>query len=132
MPKENFKDKINTAGFDKNPENINKTGANRKSIASANLELEAKGYKAASKQDILDCYMRLINIDLPELTAMVADVEGTGLIRIVGKAILSGKGFDVIERMLDRGIGKAVNPIDLNVKTEQPLFPDVYTDNSDK
>jgi len=93
-------------GFDKNPQNINRTGANRKSIASVNLDLEANGYKAASKQDIVDCYLRLINIDLKELGVMVADNDQPAMVRIVGKAILSGKGFDVIEKLLDRGIGK--------------------------
>ena len=112
--KENFKDKRNTNGFDKNKGNINRTGANRKSIASVNLELEANGYKAVSKQDILDCYLRLINIDLKELGEMVKDDNQPALIRIIGKAILSNKGFDVIEKMLDRGIGKAVQTIDQN------------------
>ena|SRR3972149_6995888 len=93
-------------GFDKNPQNINKTGANRKSIASVNLDLEANGYKTASKQDIVDCYLRLINIDLKELGVMVSDDGQPAMVRIVGKAILSGKGFDVIEKLLDRGIGK--------------------------
>ncbi len=51
-------------GFDKNPQNINRTGANRKSIASVNVDLESNGYQAASKNDIIDCYLRLINIDL--------------------------------------------------------------------
>jgi hypothetical protein len=100
-------------GFDKNPQNINKTGANRKSIASVNVDLEANGYKAASKQDIIDCYLRLINIDLKELGVMVADNDQPAMVRIVGKAILSGKGFDVIEKLLDRGIGKADSKLTL-------------------
>jgi len=94
-------------GFDKNPQNINRSGANRKSIAIVNKELEAKGYKAANKKDITDCYLRLINIDLPELTEMIKDKKQPAMVRIVGKAILSGKGFDIVEKMLDRGIGKA-------------------------
>ena len=93
-------------GFDKNPQNINRTGVNRKSIASVNIDLEANGYKAASKQDIVDCYLRLINIDLKELGKMVTGEDQPAMVRIVGKAILSGKGFDVIEKLLDRGIGK--------------------------
>jgi len=101
--KDIFKD---AKGFDKNPQNINKNGANRKSIASVNIDLEANGYKAASKQDIIDCYLRLINIDLKELGLMVGGDDQPAMVRIVGKAILSGKGFDVIEKLLDRGIGK--------------------------
>ena len=39
-------------GFDGNPQNINSTGKNRKSIASVNKELEEKGYQSANKKDI--------------------------------------------------------------------------------
>ena len=99
--------------FAKRKQDINRTGLNRKSIASVNLELEAKGYKAASKQDIVDCYLRMISIDLPELTEMIKDDKQPAMVRIVGKAILSGKGFDVIEKMLDRGIGKADSKLTL-------------------
>ena len=106
-------------GFDGNPQNINSTGANRKSIASVNLELEAKGIKAATKNDILDCYMRLINLDLEELGSMINDKKQPAMIRIVGKAILSGKGFDVIEKVLDRGIGKPQNSFDVAVTGEE-------------
>jgi len=106
MPKENFKDKINSAGFDKNPENINKNGQPRKTVNAVNLEMEAQGYTEATKQDILSCYLRLVNLTMPELEKKVTDKDQPALVRIVGKAILSGKGFDVIEKMLDRGIGR--------------------------
>tara|TARA_R110002110_G_scaffold48419_6_gene144356 strand:- start:102 stop:503 length:402 start_codon:yes stop_codon:yes gene_type:complete len=109
-------------GFDKNPQNINRTGANRKSISSVNIELEAKGIKAASKKDILDCYLRLINIDLKELGAMVKDEEQPAMIRIVGKSIMSGKGFDVIEKVLDRGIGRPDNNVDVTTNGDS-LIP---------
>lgn len=108
-------------GFDKNPQNINRTGLNRKSIASVNLELEEKGFKAAKKQDIIDCYLRLINLDMPELTERIKDEKQPAMIRIVGKAILSGKGFDIIEKMLDRGIGKADSKLTLE-GGEKPII----------
>ncbi len=110
-------------GFDKNPQNINKTGANRKSIATVNVDLEANGYKAASKQDIIDCYLRLINIDLKELGDMVKDDSQPAMIRIVGKAILSGKGFDVIEKVLDRGIGRPDNKTDITTNGNDINIP---------
>jgi hypothetical protein len=100
-------------GFDKNPQNINKTGANRKTIAVVNIELESQGYTAANQKDIIDCYMRLVNIDIPHLSEMINDPKQPAMIRIVGKSIVSGKGFDVIETMLNRGIGKAVNNVDV-------------------
>ena len=122
MAKKVLSGKDNTNGFQKNPQNINRTGANRKSIASVNVDLEANGYKAASKNDIIDCYLRLINIDLNELKVMVIDESQPAMIRIVGKAILSGKGFDVIEKVLDRGIGKAKDEVITNGTLEIKQF----------
>lgn len=116
-------DKIKGKGFDKNPQNINKTGANRKTISAVNLELEAQGYTEATKQDITSCYLRLIQIPIPELEAKVKDGTQPALVRIVGKAILSGKGFDVIERVLDRGIGKTTGTIEVTGKDGKDLIP---------
>ena len=50
--------------------------------------------------------MRLIQLTIPELENKVKDGTQPALIRIVGKAILGGKGFDIIEKMLDRSVGK--------------------------
>lgn len=100
-------------GFKENPQNINSTGLNRKSIASVTKDLKDKGYEAANKNDIVNCYLTLVNIDLVELKNMCNDNTQPAMIRIVGKAILSGKGFDVIEKVLDRGIGKAMNSTDI-------------------
>jgi len=107
-------------GFDKRPENINRSGANRKTISSVNNDLEKEGYKEASKQDITSCYLRLIQIPITELKNMAQDDSPLpSMIRIVAKSILSGKGFDVIEKILDRGIGKAANSIDVTTLGEK-------------
>ena len=91
----------------------NPNGRPKKTIALVNSQLEDDGYLEATKSDITSCYLRLINIPVPELTILVNDKTQPALIRIVGKAILSGKGFDIIEKMLDRGIGKAQNNVDI-------------------
>lgn len=111
-------------GFDARPENINRTGANRKTISSVNKDLENIGIKEATRADIVSCYMRLIQLSIPELTGMVGDEKQPALIRIVGKAILSGKGFDVIEKVLDRGIGKSDQKIELTGEVDSiaPVF----------
>ena len=101
-------------GFDKNPQNINRNGRPRKLIGTVNAELEAKGIKAASKEEIVNCYLRLVNVDIEGLEEIVKDKDQPSMIRIVGKAILSGKGFDVIEKLLDRGIGMAQSKITLD------------------
>ena len=100
-------------GFDKRPENINRTGANRRLISTVNAELEERGYTEASKAEILSCYLRLIQLSMDELEAISKDKKEPGLVHVVAKAIVSGKGFEVIEKMLDRTIQKAVQPVEV-------------------
>ena len=100
-------------GFDKHPENINRKGQPRRLISTVNEELEAKGVTVATKSQITDCYLRLINLTMPDLQVVSDDKAEPALVRIVAKAILSGKGFDVIEKMLDRTIQKAVQPVEV-------------------
>ena len=113
MAKKVLSGKDNVHGFQKNPQNINRNGRPRKMIADVIAELEKQGIKAATKSDILDIYMRLINVEIPELEQIVKDTTQPVLVRIVGKNILSGKGFDIIEKMLDRSIGKAEQKTDI-------------------
>ena len=105
--------KDNVNGFQKNPQNINRNGRPRKMIADVIDELEKQGIKPATKPDIQDIYMRLINVEIPELEQIVKDQTQPVLVRIVGKNVLSGKGFDIIEKMLDRSIGKAEQKTDI-------------------
>ena len=113
MAKKVLSGKDNVNGFQKNPQNINRKGRPRKMIADVIAELEKQGIKAATKSDIQDIYMRLINIEIPELEQRVKDTAQPVLVRIVGKNILSGKGFDTIEKMLDRTISKAEQKMDI-------------------
>lgn len=97
-------------------QNINRNGRPRKTINAINSELEAIGVTEASSSDIKSCYLRLINLSLIELTNYVKDETQPAMIRIVGKSILSGKGFEVIEKMLDRSLGKAdQNKVEIQV-----------------
>jgi len=128
-------------GFNVNPQNINRTGQNRKTISAVNNQLQEAGFEEATQADIVSCYLRLINIDVPELQKMIADATQPALVRIVGKAILSGKGFDVIEVMMNRAIGKAKQPLNfegepqmtINIKpiqwVETKEHPDTKTQN---
>jgi len=99
-------------GFDKLPQNINRTGANRRTIGKVNKELEDSGITEATPNEIKSCYLRLINNTIPELTKLIKDETQPALVRIVGKAIIEGKGLDIIEKVLDRAIGKAVQQIE--------------------
>ena len=101
-------------GFDKNPDNINRNGRPRKTINSVNKELEEQGIKPTTANEIKDIYLRLINMEMADLKKLVEDLKQPALIRIVGKKILSDKGFDIIDKMLDRAIGRAQQQVNIN------------------
>lgn len=100
-------DSIKDKGFDKNPQNINRNGAPKKGIALVNSQLAEEWIHPASKQDIEANYMAMIQLWQDKLTDMANDKKQPMLIRIIAKNMLWGKGFDIVEKMLDRGIGKA-------------------------
>ena len=102
----------------KKGERLNPNGRPRKLITDVIKQLEELGIKPATKPDIQDIYMRLMNVEIPELEQIVKDSTQPVLVRIVGKSVLSGKGFDIIEKMLDRSIGKSMNSIDVNANVQ--------------
>ena len=104
---ENFWDKKNSNGLAKNPQNINKKWQPRKGIALVNYQLAEEWILPATKQDIEANYMAMIQLWQEKLTEMANDKNQPMLIRIIAKNMLWGKGFDIVEKMLDRGIGKA-------------------------
>ena len=104
---------------------MNPNGRPRKTISAVNVELEASGATEGNKTRynlVLPSFDS--SCQFPELEAKgVKDSQQPALVRIVGKAIISGKGFDVIEKVLDRGIGKPVNVTELTGKDGKDLIP---------
>lgn len=109
-------------------ETANPNGRPRKTISSVNKELEEQGIKPTTANEIKDIYLRLVNMEMTELKALVENQKQPALIRIVGKKILSDKGFDIIEKMLDRSLGRPNQSIDLGIADKdresfKSLFP---------
>jgi hypothetical protein len=105
-------------------------GRPRKTINSVNKELEEQGIKPATPNDIKDIYLRLVNLKIDDIKKLVEDTEQPALIRIVGKRIFESKekGYDIIERMLDRSIGRPNQSVEIGLtedarKEIQSLFP---------
>lgn len=91
---------------------LNPKGRPKKTIGALLDKLKDAGYKPAKPQDIVDTYEHLMTLDEAELKKAVEDKTQPMLVRIVGKAMLSGKGYDVIERMIDRAHGRSKQPIE--------------------
>jgi len=85
----------------------NPNGSPRKLISDTIHELKEAGVKETSTVEIKAVYLMLVNLTIPEIEEKVKDPKNSALVRIVGKGILSGKGFEIIEKILDRTIGKS-------------------------
>lgn len=86
----------------------NPNGRPRKGISLVNHELAEKGFTPATKQDIEANYMSMLQLSQEDLSKLANDKDKPMLVRIISKNMLWGKGFDIIEKMLDRGIWKAI------------------------
>lgn len=91
----------------------NPNGRPKKGISYVNDQLSKEWYKPATRQDIEANYMAMIQLPQAKLKAFTEDKDKPMLVRIIAKAMLSGKGFDVIEKMLDRWIGKAKETLEV-------------------
>lgn len=90
----------------------------KKWIALVNSELAEAWYNPATKQDIEANYMAMIQLWQDKLTELANNKDKPMLVRIIAKNMLWGKGFDIIEKMLDRWIGKPKSEVDNNLKWE--------------
>lgn len=94
--------------FAANPQNIYKKGGNRKLIGMVNKQLEEVGIEETTAAEIKSIYLRLIQCTKEEITQTANDDDSPMLLRIVAGAMIEGKGIEIIERILDRSIGKAI------------------------
>jgi hypothetical protein len=96
----------------------NPKGRTKQTISTIIEQLENEGVPVPTKKEIVKVYLMLINCSIDKITEMVSDDTSPALVRIVGKAVLSGKGFEIIEKMLDRAIGKPENSMDVKTNGE--------------
>ncbi len=123
--------KDNTNGFQKNPQNINRTGANRKTVSTVIIELQKNGAEPVKPKQIVDLYESLLNCKEAELHAIVNDKDQPMLNRIVAKEMLNKKGFEIIERMLNRIHGTPKQSVEVEQK-ENSLNIYVQNENTKK
>jgi hypothetical protein len=61
----------------------------------------------------------MLQLGQDRLTELAADKKQPMLVRILAKNMLFGKSFDIIEKMLDRGIGKAKTTEDISLSIDK-------------
>lgn len=100
----------------------NPKGRPRLLVSSVIEQMKNKGVESVSQSDVKETFLMLINLELLEIKELVKDERQPAIVRIVGKEMLSGKGFNIIERMLDRALGKPDSKIDLT-STDGSMSP---------
>ncbi len=81
-------------------------------------ELRAEGYERATANQVADAFETLLNVPEDVLANMVKDKHKPMSLRIVGKAMLTAKGWEVLQAMLDRAHGKAKQSVGVDLNAE--------------
>lgn len=114
---ENIKGK----GFDKRPENINRNGQPPKVMSGVLKELIAAGYERVTPAMVVEAYEILLGLPESKIKEIITDPAQIMSLRIVAKAMVSTKGNEMLEKMLDRAHGKAKISAELSTKNGEPL-----------
>ena len=122
MSRANYERTIKNKGFDKNPNNINRKGRPRRLVSSIVKELKEKGITQVTPNDIIDIYESYLNLKSKEIAEIANNEDNPYFARRVAKEMLSGKGFDIIERMIDRVHGKPKQATELTGKDGKDLI----------
>ena len=115
-----------------NPENIkphefkkgqsgNPNGRPKKFVSAVLGELKKEGYTNITRRQVIDIYETLVTLPESKLKEIMGDLTLPIIYRKVAKEILSNRGFDVIERMLDRTQGKPVQKQELSGADDGPV-----------
>ena len=100
------KEKRNTNGFKTNKQNINRKGRPRRLVSSIIQDLKEKGIVQVKATDIVEAFEMLFNLESKEIAEIANNDKNPYFIRRVAKEMLSGKGFDIIDKIIDRADGK--------------------------
>lgn len=118
MNKKSLENLKKAKGFDKNPNNINRRGRPRRLVSSIIQDLKEKGIVQVKAIDIVEAFEMLFNLESKEIAEIANNDSNPYFIRRVAKEMLSGKGFDIIERMIDRVHGKPKQATDIAGKID--------------
>lgn len=110
--------------FTKNDPRINKKGAPPKLLRHFNEELNAAGYERVTVTQVAEAFELLFNLPEQEIDKITEDHTRPYFLRKVAGIMGTARGIDMIESMLDRVHGRAVQKTEVTGKDGQQLMPD--------
>lgn len=87
----------------------NPNGRPKKFVSFVIDELKQAGYENVKRSQIVDIYELLLSLPQHKLVEMGSDDNCPMIYRIIAKEMLGRRGFDVIEKMIDRAQGRALD-----------------------
>lgn len=84
----------------------NPHGRPRKTIRSVIKDFEKAGLIVPSNDEIGKMYLYIATLNEEELKALLGDKEQPMMTRIIARGVLSKKGLDVIDRIVNRAYGQ--------------------------
>lgn len=107
------------------------SGRPPKLLSTIVTELRSQGYERASAAQVVDAFETLLNVPEDVLAEMVKDKTKPMSLRIVGKAMLTARGWEVLQTMLDRAHGKARQSMDLTSGGKEIAAPVIMIPDAD-
>lgn len=101
---------------------LNPKGRPPRLITTIVAELQEQGIQPVKPQDIVSAFESMMNTSQERLREISKDEKAPYFIRRIAGEMLSGRGYDVFERMLDRAHGKAKIQADITSAGEKIDF----------
>ena len=109
----------------KKGESGNPNGRPPKLLNAILKDLKSKGYKEIKADNVKEAYQWLLALPLNELKDIVEDEDQPILLNIVAGEMLSKNGAFMLEKVLDRAQGKAVQRQEVTGKDGKDLFDEM-------
>ncbi len=93
-------------GMAKKGDVLNPKGRPRKTIRTVIAEFEKNGLIVPSNDEIGKMYLYIATLNEEELKRVLNDKEQPMMTRIIARGVLSKKGLDVIDRIVNRAYGQ--------------------------
>lgn len=106
-------------------ETLNPNGRPKKLVSTINDQLKAEGFKKVSPAQVVDAFETILNLPQDRITEIVNDKDAPMLLRIVAKSLLSVKGFEIVEKIIDRVHGKPAQKVEsINIDLDKDITKD--------